>query len=114
MSVQTGNIADRWIRRAEAWLDALEGHLRDGRESGFIKEWVRGDLTMTALRRKYGISRQTGYKWVNRWQEFGYSEYALVEFSRTPHSHPSATDPATVDLLVRARKAHPTWGPRKL
>ena len=69
---------------------------------------------MTGLCRKFGISRQTGYKWVKRWRDFGCCDDALVEFCRTPHSHPWATDPDVVDLLVRTRKARPRWGPLKL
>ncbi len=37
----------------------------------FMTEWERGELTMTALCRKYGVSRQTGYKWVRRYKETG-------------------------------------------
>lgn len=59
-------------------------------KQNFIKQWSRGDLTMTALCRKFGISRQTGYKWVDRWRDFGCCDEALAEFTRTPHSHPSA------------------------
>lgn len=77
----------------------------------FIDEWERGDLSMVALCRKYGVSRQTGYKWVHRYQEFGGCAHALTDLSRTPHHHPWATDQGLVDLVIRARKRWPNWGP---
>ena len=30
----------------------------------FIHEWEKGDLTMAGVCRKYGVSRPTGYKWI--------------------------------------------------
>ncbi len=77
----------------------------------FIDEWERGDLSMVALCRKYGISRQTGYKWVHRYQQLGCCAHALTDLSRMPHNHPWATDQELVDLVIRARKRWPNWGP---
>jgi hypothetical protein len=39
---------------------------------------------------------------------------ALVDRSRAPHSDPHAVAPEVVQLMVTARKKHPTWGPQKL
>ena len=36
----------------------------------FISEWQKSDASMAALCRAFGISRQTGYKWVGRYFEF--------------------------------------------
>lgn len=35
----------------------------------FIHEWEKGDLTMAGVCRKYGVSRPTGYKWIQRYLE---------------------------------------------
>ena len=78
----------------------------------FIIECVRGELTMTALCRQYGISRKTAYKWWDRFEAEG--SVRLADRSRACHSHPNATAPEVVTLLIAARKRHPTWGPRKL
>ncbi len=59
---------------------------------------------MVASCRKYGISRQTGYKWVHRYQQLGCCAHALTDLSRMPHNHPWATDQELVDLVIRARK----------
>jgi transposase InsO family protein len=76
----------------------------------FIVECVRDELSMTELCRRYEISRKTGYKW---WARFAATQ-RLVEGSRVSHTHPNATAEAVVAILVATRKAHPTWGPRKV
>jgi transposase InsO family protein len=80
----------------------------------FISDWETGDLSMAALCREYGVSRQTGYKWVKRYQEMECDIDALRDHSRAPIAHPWATSHELVDLVIRARKQRPTWGPRKL
>jgi transposase InsO family protein len=79
----------------------------------FVLERRSGDVSMAALCRVFGISRETGYKWLRRYAEVG--ELAkLTERSRRPKSHPSATPVPIQRLVVQARRQHPHWGPRKL
>lgn len=78
----------------------------------FIVECLRGELTMSALCYQYEVSRKTGYKWWARFEAGGRGE--LRDRSHASHTHPNATADPTVLLVVEARKAHPTWGPRKL
>lgn len=78
----------------------------------FIVDCLRGELSMTELCRKYGISRKTGYKWHARFVDGG--RPGLADRSRACSSHPNAIEEPIVALLVDARKRHPTWGPRKL
>jgi transposase InsO family protein len=59
-----------------------------------------------------GISRKTGYKWVERYEHGGVA--ALVDRSRAPRSHPHAVPAAVVEAIVALRRRHPRWGPRKL
>jgi transposase len=59
-----------------------------------------------------GISRKTGYKWVERYEHGGVG--ALVDRSRAPRSHPHAVPGAVVEAIVALRRRHPRWGPRKL
>jgi len=79
---------------------------------GKIVECLRSELPMSALCRKYEISRKTGYKWWRRFEREGRAQ--LVDRSHAARSHPNATAEEIVTMLVSARKAHPTWGPRKL
>ena len=79
----------------------------------FVLERRSGDVSMAALCRVFGISRQTGYKWLRRFAEVG--ELAkLTERSRRPKSHPSRTPMKLRRIVVQARRQHPHWGPRKL
>ncbi len=76
----------------------------------FIEAVHRDEDDISALCRQYGISRKTGYKWIGR-AERG---EALADRSRAPLSRPGTTDERIRDLILDARHAHPTWGPRKL
>ncbi len=78
----------------------------------FVTEYRSGLFTMTELATQYGISRRTGYKWVDRYDAAGV--VGLLDHSRRPHQSPWATDPALVEALVAERKRHPRWGAQKL
>lgn len=79
----------------------------------FVLERRSGDMSMAALCRAFGISRQTGYKWLRRFAEVGELS-KLSELSRRPKSHPSSTPPRMQRAIIDARRQHPHWGPRKL
>ena len=78
----------------------------------FIADHRAGHLTMTELCRRYGISRKTGYKWLRRHAEEG--RPGLKDRSHAPHHCPHRLEPAIAELILRARRRHPDWGPRKL
>lgn len=67
---------------------------------------------VSALCREYGISRQTGHKWLRRYQEHGYE--GLVEQSRRPHSSPLTTGEEIVLKIVEWRERRPSWGSDKI
>jgi transposase len=68
--------------------------------------------SMTELCERYGISRRTGYKWLDRYETSGPA--GLVDRSRAPEHCPHRVDATIVTAIVEVRKAHPSWGPRKL
>jgi putative transposase len=76
----------------------------------FIDDYLAGEHTMVELCKKYGISRKTGYKWVDRFM----SGCELEDRSSRPHRSPRAVSEWMEDAIVHARKQKPTWGPRKL
>ena len=78
----------------------------------FVHEYESGLFTMTELAAEYGISRKTGYKWLDRYAAEG--ALGLDDRSRRPHSSPHATDADVLATLVRLRRRHPRWGPKKL
>jgi transposase InsO family protein len=64
------------------------------------------------LCREYGISTKTGYKWKERFLEYGLS--GLSELSRRPKSNPSGLEEAVVCEIIRLKQRHRHWGPRKI
>lgn len=61
---------------------------------------------------QYGISEKTGYKWRARFRALGPA--GLLDAPHAPRSCPHQTPPEQHALLCAARRAHPTWGARKL
>ena len=78
----------------------------------FIARYLQKDEPFIVLCERAGISRKTGYKWVERYEGGGVA--ALVERSRAPLSHPHAVPAAVIESIVTTRRRHPRWGPRKL
>ena len=78
----------------------------------FVSEFDSCQYTMTELCERYGISRKTGYVWVDRYAKEGLE--GLRDRSRAPRSCPHGTSEAVSERLLELRRSHPTWGPRKL
>jgi transposase InsO family protein len=78
----------------------------------FIADVLRGGLAIVELCDQYGISRKTGYKWIDRYLKEGPS--GLCDRSRRPSSNPNSTPPELVRAIVEARQRHPSWGAKKL
>lgn len=66
--------------------------------------------SMTELCRTYGISRKTGYKWLNRAQQ----GESMSDRSRLPHTSPTKIDGQTEQMILEKRRQHPAWGAKKL
>jgi putative transposase len=62
--------------------------------------------------RRFGVSRQNGYKWWNRYQEAGLE--GLVDHSRAPLQHPQQISERIAARCLEVRRTHPTWGPAKV
>ena len=56
----------------------------------FIEAWLRGEETVAALCRRFGISRKTGYKRINRFKAWGYDGLGGPQPGA---AHPSECDP---------------------
>jgi transposase InsO family protein len=78
----------------------------------FVTECRSELFTMTELVDQDGISRKTGYKWLDRYEADGVA--GLTDRSRRPHQSPHATDPDVVEALLTLRTRHPRWGAKKL
>lgn len=73
---------------------------------------LRSGERMSDLCREFGISRKTGYKLAQRFEQ--YSAVGLFDQRRAPERIPHRTSDAVAELLVELRRQHPTWGPKKL
>src|SRR2546428_4483862 len=78
----------------------------------FIADHLRDRLSITELCELYGVSRKTGYKWIDRYLREGPS--GLDEHSRRPRRSPRQTADDIVGAILEARRRHPTWGGKKL
>lgn len=67
---------------------------------------------MTDLCKEFGISRKTGYKFLERFEQHGLE--GLENRSRRHASTPLMSDPNVEKLIVHLREARPTWGPKKI
>lgn len=79
------------------------------------KEFVLRAIRTSNFRelcQEYGISTKTGYKWRERFYQYGYE--GMMELSRRPLSHANELGEAVVCEIVKLKHAHPSWGARKL
>ena len=77
----------------------------------FVLKALEPDRCMKALCGEYGVSRQTGYKWVERFKAEGLP--GLEERSRRPRGSPIATSGEVVLQVLELRRKY-GWGPKKL
>ena len=74
----------------------------------FVTAVEAGAETMTALCGRFGLSRKTGYKWLERYRRDGIA--GLGEQSRAPRTHPQLVTAAIAERCLAVRRRHPTWG----
>jgi transposase InsO family protein len=78
----------------------------------FVTAAERHDETFSAVCRRFGVSRKTGYEWLARYEEGGLE--GLHERSRAPRHHRQALSEEIAELCLSVRRQHPTWGPVKV
>ena len=78
----------------------------------FIRDHRLELYTMAELCARYGISRKTGYKWRERFEDAG--RQGLRDRSRAPHRCPHRITGEVAAMICAARRQHPSWGPAKL
>jgi transposase InsO family protein len=78
----------------------------------FLIAWERREQSFSSLCRYFGVSRPTGYKWLERFEAEG--EPGLADQSRAPLHQPKAMADASRSRILELRTQHPTWGPKKL
>lgn len=78
----------------------------------FIQDVLRRDMVKSELCRRYGISRPTGDKWIERFVEHGMD--GLNDLHSGPHHHPNQVPDELAEMLLALRREHMTWGPKKI
>src|SRR5260221_714318 len=79
----------------------------------FIADHLRGGAPLSELCRRYGISRKTAYKWVERYRQLGMD--GLQERSRRPHGNNQAISYAQRRAIIELRtQQRSQMGPKKL
>jgi transposase InsO family protein len=76
----------------------------------FVELAMQEGANRRELCRRFGISPEVGYKWLDRWAANG----ELADRSRRPHASPRRTDGSVEERVVAVRDAHPAWGARKI
>ena len=61
---------------------------------------------------RFSVSRPTVYTWIERYRDGGTEVLLGRSHARRTQAH--QTPPQVEALIVEARRAHPSWGPRKL
>lgn len=78
----------------------------------FIRDWLTRTHGVSDLCATYGISRKSGYKWIDRYQREG-PDWVL-DRSHAAHVIANKTPLVVEQALMQMRALHPTWGARKL
>ena len=78
----------------------------------FVVAYTSEEYNFTELCDLFGVSRECGYKWIRRFERDGVDD--LKDQSRAPKTCPHRVDDTIRELLLEARRKHPTWGPKKL
>lgn len=91
-----------------AWKDVnpMEERIR------FVLKAAREKVSFSDLCQEFGVSRKTGYKWLDRYEKYGLE--GMRELSRRPLTSPNALEDWLVELIIKEKRRHPTWGPKKL
>lgn len=78
----------------------------------FVMAYQAGEVGMTELCRSAGISRKTGYKWLERYLVDG--KAGLQDRSRAPHVQARRTPAAIEGQLLAFKRRHEGYGPKKI
>lgn len=78
----------------------------------FIMDVLDSTYSMAELCSYYGISRKTGYKWLDRYRQSGIE--ALRNRSRSPHNHPHEISHQVKEAILAIKKRFPKWGAPKI
>lgn len=88
-----------------SWKDKTVEKLREE----FV-EAAKTSKNFSLLCREFGISRRTGYKWIDRYNQC----QSLSDRSHTPIHIPSKTSSVIENAILRVREENPDWGAKTI
>jgi transposase InsO family protein len=88
-----------------------EQNVMESRQA-FINDYLEDRTTMSALCLQHGITTKTGYKWLKRFKENGYS--GLEDMSKRPHEHSQQLTEKQLCDIIRLKKEFMEFGPKKI
>jgi putative transposase len=77
-----------------------------------VEAYLKGVVTMTELCTRFGVSRKTAYKWLNRYKFFGIG--GLKDHSKAPHDPNRSFSQEDINMAIDLKLKHRTWGPKKV
>lgn len=77
----------------------------------FISLAQKPDTNMSLLCKRFGITRRTGYKWLNRYEKYGID--GLLDQSRRPKSNKNKT-PEEIEEYIAEIRRNDHWGSKKI
>jgi transposase InsO family protein len=81
-------------------------------KTALISDYEMGGYAVVELGRRYGVSRKTAHKWIERYEAEGWA--GLEERSRAPQHHPNALSAEMEALVLELKARWPKWGAPKL
>jgi len=78
----------------------------------FVHRALTESIPFSELCKEFNISRKTGYKWKQRFFDYGYN--GLANQSTRPHNNPNQLCEDIVIRILQIKLAHPSWGARKI
>lgn len=77
----------------------------------FISLAQKPDTNMSLLCKRFGITRRTGYKWLNRYEKYGID--GLLDQSRRPKNNKNKT-PEEIEEYIAEIRRNDHWGSKKI
>src|SRR5215831_18359992 len=91
--------------------DVVEGVFGNGRKASVCARHIAGE-PMAQLCREFGISRKTGYKIFDRYQECGVQ--GLTDRSRRPYRYANKLPFPVENYVLNVKQEHSSWGARNI
>jgi len=115
VTLYSGHIGNTLLIRMDRYL---RGGAMSWKECSVVDERIKfiarrlDGERMSDLCREFGISRKTGYKIWNRYQEWGIE--ALTDRSRRPYRYANQLPIQLEITILETKKSKPTWGAPKI